>query len=372
VFEINLGPAEVDAIGDLIAVSGDTWSLTNVSTHAGGLVSNVMPLGAESFDFTEPVSGSVTKTWVYDADAFVLYTIDGVAATFVAFEDDLSVGDTAAVVGGNGTTAAKTRTFALTNGTASGTISDHSGFDFNMKPSGGAAWADDIDPATTDTLTVDGVAKTEGQFEDAMTVGDKVTYSRIADKQTIHLTNQGVTLVSGTALAWLNTGFDFGIDTGATAETIAVYDSGFVGEVTVYKVNGVNSTQEQFETALTPGDAVTWQAPDGEVNEKTTTVTLTTGAFSGRPADPAVLLGSIRVRSGSTGPLSDWVRYDTPTNTNIDLKLTGATQVYKVNGVSKSVAQFEAAMATIISGATTGNVTATQTGTVNTWSVTFP
>jgi len=359
-------------VGDLIAVSGDTWSLTNVSSFPGGLISNVDM--ATLFDFTEPVSGVTTKQWLYTVGAFVLYQVDGVPATLAAFNADISLGDTVAVLGGDASTAAKTRVFALTNGTASGTVSADGGTTFEMKPAGGHAWDnapnDTITPGATDALTVGGVAKTQTQFNTATSLGDLVTYSRIAGKQTISLTDQAASLVSGTALAGLTPGTQFMIDTGAAAATTAVYTTPGLTTVWVYMVNGVSSTQGQFETALSPGDAVTWQAPDGVVNTKTTTVTLITGNFSGTPV--TVTATTTTVTSGSSGPQSDIVNYANAATTNASLGLTGTTSSYKVNGISKNVTQFGAALTSIAAGATTGTVSVSQVGTVNTWVVTTP
>jgi hypothetical protein len=342
-FEANI------TIGDLILIVGDVWSLTNLTATTSGLISNVDM--ADNFDFTEPVSGAVTKTWDYDADAFVLYTVDGTSATLTAFNADISLGDTVAVTGGDGTTAAKTRTFGLTNGSAAGTVGDATATTFTVKPAGGAKWVDVIAPATTDALTVDGVVATEAVFEAAVSDSDTVTYSKKAGKQTISLTNQAPAALTGPASTF-DSGGDLSVVIAfASASTLTVtYTTGGKagGAVASYKVNGSTATKADFIAALTLGDIITYLKDDTATTADESTLSLTTGAFSGEPAtdgtDTAVFMNKVA---------SEPVGYTDAADITLwtGLSVTGSGKIlYSINGGTAAVfatngAAFDAAVA---------------------------
>ena len=368
------------SVPDLINIVGDVWSITNVSTTAAksGLVSDVKNTAVFTFTFTEPVSGAVTRLWDYDdgAVAHELYTVDGAAANLAAFDADISVGDTVVVSGGDGSTAAKARTFALTNGSASGTISTDGGATFSMKPSGGAAWDDTITPAVDDSddLTVDGVSKTQVQFAAAQTVGDLVTYSRKLGKQTISLTNQAPAAVTGLASTFTATlALDIARTSGATTVTYATAGVGGTAEVGTYVVNGVVGVKADFEGKLTLGDTITYQADDASTTADESKLSLVDGSFSGEPetSDDAAFTVTILMNKQESVLVDYDLAADITAKTGLTVSGSGVIK-YQVDGGTAAAAN-KAAFAAALEldeVQNKGNVSVAKVGNDVVWSVT--
>ena len=112
-------------IGDLVSVSGTTYSLTNVDAedeYLSGVIDNP-DTGANTFDIVEPITGTPLNEIDYSVVTFTLFEADGAAKSESAFEDDIQAGDTVSVVG-DGDAADDLRTISLTNVEIVGEIGD--------------------------------------------------------------------------------------------------------------------------------------------------------------------------------------------------------------------------------------------------------
>jgi hypothetical protein len=356
-------------VGDKIAFTGTSFALTNVSV-TGGLVNDVVIAG-NTFDIVLPGGAILTDNRPYTV-ANSTYSVGGTVASELGFESSLSNGDTINITGAG--TAASPFVFALTNATATGTVSGvGAGVVWNIDTTAGATLGViDLEVPAGDvlTLTVDGVPATLPTFEGAITDGDAVTYGRAAGVATASLTNQAPASVTGLVLSFdiaLNT---VTIDTGpASAVTTTDYTAaGF----DIF-VNNVSSLPADLEAALNVGDTVVFQAAavtpatDGSIR-------LTNGPVTGTPNTIDLVLEEITLWLDANGPATGAIEYDNPVAANIVnfAGLTGNLTVdYTINGVDSDQASFEAQVAGIIGGLS-GTVTVSDSGTVTLWNVVSP
>jgi hypothetical protein len=262
--------------------------------------------------------------------------------------------------------------FALTNATATGTVSGVGGaVVWNIDTAAGATLGViDLDVPGTDvlTLTVDGVPATQPTFEAALTDGDAVTYGRAAGTVTASLTNQAQAAVTGRVLDFdtvLNT---VTIDSGpASAVTTTDYTA---ADFDIF-VNNIASLEADLEAALNIGDTVTFQAAattpatDGSLR-------LVDGPVSGTPE--ALVPGvSITISFDANGPASDLIDHTAPTDPMI-VNFAGLSNniavTYVVNGAASTEAGFEAAVNGVIVGGLTGTVAVSDSGTNTVWTFT--
>ena len=350
-------------IGDLLDVVGTTpptYNLTNktASSYTSGPIDDV---GATSFDIIEPISGVVLRNDFATNGIYQLFTSDGASVSVAAFNLDANAGDTVTITGKG--TVTDIQTVALTNQTVSGAASNVAGVSPNKTFELGV-FADTFAASAGDTLTVDGATATETEFDDDLSDGDTVTYSMKGGKATIALTNAGNAALAGKVLNNDDIGVnDVDIDEAGTAALDEPYDNAG----TIYIVNGALDDIAGFEAALTAGDSISIVRADGVVN-LVDRVTLTDGAFSGTPA-ANVALTSVQVIFETGGPLSEAIAYNSLTP---DVGLTGTGVVkYTVNAnTAATVAQFSAALDSIIGGAFKGTVSVAKVGVDIVWTVT--
>ena len=180
------------SVGDLLAISGSAFASANktAASYTSGPIGAIHE-GTREFYIVEPITGTaLSALYDYDISVYSIITSDGASVSAAAMDLDVSIGDSV-VVTGKGTSATDIRTFAFTNGSASGKVSDLAAATpakmFNIAPWTGAL--DDVAAEATDALTVDGAVEVEADFEDDLSNGDGVTYSKKGGKQTIALTN---------------------------------------------------------------------------------------------------------------------------------------------------------------------------------------
>ncbi len=360
VFEANL------SIGDLIAFSGTSFALTNVTPNSG-LVNNV-DLTGNTFDIVLP-SGAVLASRDYSV-ANSTYSVGGVVSTMANFEASLSAGDTIVISGAG--TVANPYVFALTNATATGTVSGVSGaVSWNITTAGGAVLGPfDLDVPGTDvlTLTVDGTPVVQGTFEAAITNGDAITYGRAAGVVTASLTNQATAAQTGRVLSFTATTVTF--DAGpATAVTTA----DFTGGAVVRRVNNVSVTAGEFLAALNVGDTVTYQAA-ATTPATPMSISLVNNTVSGIPNSIDTGAETLTIRFDANGPASAAIDYTDAVDPNI-VNVAGIagnlTVQYNVGATANvSQANFEAAFAgAVVFG---GTLTLSDSGTVTVWTLTSP
>jgi hypothetical protein len=340
---------EAIAVGDRISFADDETDedldyhfLVNTEAANDGVVGNV-DIAATTFEIIEPVSGTAIAGYDYtDTTAPVTgnqYEVDGAAVGVADFEDALNEGDTVEIE----TNDAGVRTFMLTNQTVSGlitTVGETVAGGFQIGSLGddpeGAQDGDFVVPAADVNVTVDGEAATAAEFSADLTVGDQATYARDGGVVTLALVNNVPSDQGGVATE--------NFDTAANTIELVDEDGAFTVDYTApggdlertLLVDGVVSTEAQFEAALTEGDVVTFRAAD-ETTDTDMRVSLTNGTLSGRVEDQDTALQTLDV----VGPddatlLVDDLSYATA--------FFGGTAVYYVDGVEVTLAEFDDAL----------------------------
>jgi hypothetical protein len=363
-FEANLD--SLDVIGALAAVAfnngkaNTTTGIHNLTTAVkvtSGIVATSP--GGGVFTFEEPYSGNTLATYTAGATLYEFYAVDGVSTNLLGFTNALGVGDTVAITGGNGSTAAKAKTFSLTTGSVSGSVYDTAGIDIETACQIFVVGV----PAGTDTITIDGVADTLANFNTELSEGDMLTYSYAAAKGTWALTNAKPPVLSGEAAA------------NVVGTTFDIYQSGSTTvpgvdwtTFTTLKVNGAVATTTDFANHLTAGDQISWQVAD-TVTSTTSMLALTDAAYTGAPAVITPAGHTLSVYSfGASGSQLDTQDYEATTVVGLTIGTGGAVK-YMVDGASATEAQFEAAVAFAIANAG-GNVSVAKDGINIVWSAT--
>lgn len=276
-FEANITP------GDRITQTATRHDLTNVAATAitNRTVGNVDTADGV-FDFINDVTGDAVRSNVDYTGA--AYTVDGATADEDGFAADLNEGDTVQI-----TTSGDTTMFALTNRTVTGAASEITDnapaptATFKIGVLGddpAASEDDDLDTSTTADTYYDasggpgstdvfaGEATTYAEFVEELTPGDTVAYTRNDGVETFRLTNRPTPAFEGDYVdgtlstdsdpsPTASSGGSFDVVTATGPETC---DYGSVPNT--FFVDGVGTTETQFEEALTAGDDVSCREAD--------------------------------------------------------------------------------------------------------------
>lgn len=357
------------SVGDKIAFSGTgpaSFALTNVAVTSG-LVNDV-ELAADTLDIILSSGPILTDDRTYIA-ANTTYSVGGTVASLAGFENNLSNGDTINITGAG--TAASPFVFALTNATASGTISGLAGNAWNVTTAGGAALGvQDLDVQVlfgdTLSLTVDAVAATQATFDAALTNGDVIAYSRAAGVVTAALTSAAPTPLTGRVLGFV------------VATDVVTYDVGPAAAVTydftgvTVTIDGAAATVAEVNAALNVGDSVTTQIADAD-SATTAYLHLVNGAVSGTPTGTTTV-AVITIKFDANGPASSSITHTNavdPLIVNFPGIAGNTTVVYQINGTVAVVADWVAA-ANGIAGGLSGSVAVSDSGVNTVWNITSP
>lgn len=349
-FETALG----NAGNETVVHSGNSHILTTAVVVSSGTVATV---ATEDFTIQEPVSGNTLASYNVNSTAFELYVVDGVQTSVAGWTAALSIGDSVSVTGGDGTTAAKTRTYTLTNGTASGTVVSAAGNVITVDL-GCQQVAIDSTDAGSDTYSVDGVTKTQAQFIAAVSSNDSITYSRTGSVATWTLTNQAPLPKTGKVVSTSGTNVDIAF---SSVDSVSLDWT----SVAALKVNGATATSADVAAAVSIGDTVVHQQDNGATAADESSLSFTDAAVSGAPNTYASPNITLKINGQVTTAVD--VTSTSPANTG----LTGTAVVYQYNGATVTKAVWDAEVAAAIANAH-GTVTLTKSGNNLVWSLTRP
>jgi hypothetical protein len=352
VFYIDGTEATIEAfelaleVGDRISFAEDTTDedvdyhfLVNTDAANDGMVGNV-DIAATGLDIIEPVSGDAIAEYDYtDVTAPVTgnqYEVDGESVGEGDFEDALNEGDTVVI----DTNDAGVRTFSLTNQTVSGLVDDIVGTTFQIDGLGDdpAGPADEYFlSAGANSVTVDGEAAVVADFQADLTIGDQATFARDNGVVTLTLVNNAPTDQAGT----LTEDFDLVADTLELVDEDGVFTVDYTApaapQIRTLLVDGIVSTEAQFEAELTAGDVVVFRGADAD-SETDMQVSLTNSNLSGRIDDIDTTLETLDV----VGPDDTELLVD---DLDYSLAFYGGTAVYVVDGVEvDSIVEFNDAL----------------------------
>lgn len=358
--------------GDLVTWTGTApkaFSLTN-KIASGNLVDDVK-FGGTTLDLVDPATDTILindRNWTAGT---VQYKVDGVSVVATQFAADVSVGDTLSITGTG--SVSNPYVFDLTNKETAGVVVGANlpaAGDFSIRTAAGAtlgvvnAGGDD---AIADVLKVGGSTATEVAFEAALSSGDTVTYARKNGVQTISLVNGAPPAVTGRVLTFDN-GAANTISLAVGSSTVPVPN---YGGFDLY-VDGVSVVEANVDSALSIGDTVKYTPDDPDTVADESKLEVTTGAASGIPG--ALVTGgagTVTIKFTSTGPATAPISTVTPNPALTGITGT-STVVYRANGTAVVQGVFEANVANIIAGLTTGTVSVTKEGTSTVWTVTTP
>jgi hypothetical protein len=224
-------------------VTGTVTSQSTSSNHLriGGLGDD--PLTSQNADY-DYVSGSATNT----------YRVDGASATLSQFEAALTVGDLLTYARDNGI-----QTFHLTNAVpVTGTVVavDNASNRYTFVPDASALTVL-VEHDATDTFTINGSGDDQGDFESALTVGDRIAF--VDDPSTTDADRHGLTQGDPTDVVAGTVGnVDTGADTlrlvdPATGATIGAART-YAGDL--YSVGNVTASVSTFEADVNEGDTI--------------------------------------------------------------------------------------------------------------------
>jgi len=271
----TIGKFETDlSVGDTIKFTQDTPSaglnkhdLTNkaATSFTSGMVGNV-DTTAHTFFIIDPASGvTLSDSKAYNSQ---LFTVNGAAATQAQFEAAINEGDTVVITAGTG---GNPSTYALTDATVSGTVTTIDTVNHLVKI--GNLGDDPTVPQNASfnyslantVLTIDGASATQVQFDAALNQGDSLTYTRVNNAgtgtQTFALTNHAPAPVSGTVTETHDPATNTVTVVNGATRTAVDYTG-----VTVFKVDNVSSTEAEFESKITAGDTLVFQAADAQTS----------------------------------------------------------------------------------------------------------
>lgn len=330
-FESNITVGDtIKYTDDTTAADVDVHELTNATVLAG-IVGDVN-ITTNTFSIINPVTGTAVGgpfTYIEASDVF--------GTTPAAFEADINEGDTVTVAINSQTNV---KTIALTNATVSGTVTDVEKFandvDFQVNGNRGdefdASGDDDyvasLTPTTgTETYSIGGATgKTFAEFLAAISNGDTITVARAGNIEAFALTNGAPPLESGQA---------YEIDAATDTLTFLLPDGTDrdviytnIGNLTV---NGnANAGPADLEAAFSPGDTVTYRLADAN-SSTSEALTLTDANLKGRIDNVDTAADTYDVLAADNTTVLDTVNY--------------AGDLYKVNGATKTVGDFETAIA---------------------------
>ncbi|MCU1484035.1 MAG: Alkaline phosphatase [Actinomycetia bacterium] len=363
-FEANASPA------DTITYTAGTSArhdLVNVdaSKITSGLVGNVdTSLVGKKFSYIDRVTGDTLRAGIVYSGTGATYKIDGAPnKTVTQFEADISEGDSITITGAE---------FALTNADVTGPANDinkqlpvQAQLHIGALGDDPASNADDLYVANSqDAFVIPGTTATDfATFNDHLTTGDTVTYKRVGSTETYTLVDQAPATQTGQAMGTVTKDGD-GVpanDTGdggnfklatATGEPTITY-----GKTGQFLLNGVVSSEGAIEAAYSPGDTITFRAADDP-----------SGTAQQLALTDANLAGAVKASTIDTSenpPNANTYEVLAQNGTSVLAKVSYAdgADLYKVNGVDKTLAEFEAELTAIKGGTKTGTVVVTTSGT---------
>jgi hypothetical protein len=274
-FTVNGGSATIGAfesaldVGDEITFDDDPTAPTDADTHAltnvdpddvaGGTIGNI-DVSDDEFDFIEPVTGVTTvNNRVYTG---ALYSVDGTTVNVGTFEDDLNEGDVLLIT----TDAEGDETFALTNQTVEGIVTDVDGNEITIDNLGDDPLTDQdtafdvVDGSGDNEYFIEGDEATEIEFLAALSEGDEITYEREDDTQVFSIENVAPPAIVGIATEEFDDGTDtFTMVLQGTDDDAAPID---YTDVETFRIDDSAATLAEFETDYTPGDVITYTPDD--------------------------------------------------------------------------------------------------------------
>ncbi|PWJ52834.1 Putative cell wall-binding protein [Quadrisphaera granulorum] len=388
------------AVGATVSVSvaGDVATYTLVPVSSTGFSSGLVgayDTSAKTFSVVEPITGtklpflsaSATSYNYTTGGAFVNYTVDGQSVSQGIFEGAISYGDTVSVKG-TGADLNNIRTVALTSGSISGTVASVTGSSpitaFTVKSTAGATFTIPL-PTTGDAVSIDGTASTSAAFTGAaavtgppavaavvspVSVGDQVTYAKAGGVQKVTLVNAAPSklagmvadsvTISGTPTATNSTQLAYWSPAG-TASKVTYAD------VSRFIVDGTVASKADFVAAATAGDAVVYQPADTTTNT-TSSLTLTSKPLAGTVAVGDVDSSGHHVSVVNADGDTIATQADYSSATSVYATGTG-NNVYTIDGTTSTLAQFDAMVNRIQTGARQGSVQASISNGTVTWTL---
>ncbi|MGQ7352856.1 cell wall-binding repeat-containing protein, partial [Quadrisphaera oryzae] len=388
-----------------VAADGSaTYSLTPLtstgySTGLIGAFDTGSGSGHHNFTVVEPITGvalpflsaSATQYDYTTGGAYVSYTVDGQSVSQGIFEGAISLGDSITVTG-TGADLNHIRTVALVSGSLTGTVAavntasgvitaggSAAATGLRVKTTAGATFDVPL-PGSGDGVSIDGTASTVTAFNGTTTapavtspvsVGDQITYAKAGGVQKFTLVNSAPSKLAG-YVSDQSGAYASGVFT-ADNSTLKYWSpagtltSVSYSNVSRFVVDGTVASKTDFVAALTAGDAVVYQPAD------TTTNTVSSLTLTSKPLMGTVAIGdassanhTVTVADADGDTVATTVRYDLATS--IYSAGTGSN-VYTIDGTTATLAQFDAMVGRIASGARQGTVQASiNSGTV-TWAL---
>ncbi|WP_194903978.1 cell wall-binding repeat-containing protein [Quadrisphaera sp. INWT6] len=376
-----------------------TYSYTSLASsgYMTGLVGAFALSSSHTLTVVEPITGTPlpfagttagAPAWDYTSGgtSFINYTVDGQSVSKGIFEGALSLGDTV-TVSGTGADLSHIRTVALTSGSATGTIaavtmSSTSGStgvltSFTIKTAAGATFTQAVTPGSGDTYSLDGTSVAQAAFigsgnlgsstASPVSVGDQITYSQAGGVQKFALVNSAPAKISGvvaktvganstdsSGVAWWGTN---------SAQGYVAYSG-----VTRFVIDGTIASSSDFQAAVNPGDLVTYQAADVTTNTAAT-LTLTSKPLTGTVAAGSSSAHTVSIQDADGNQISATnLSYSNASNST-SVFGAGTSTVYTIDGTTSTLAQFDAMVGRISSGARTGTVQVSINNGVVTWSL---
>ena len=283
-----------DRVRPVTTADGMRHELTNVATVNGRTIGNV-DLSDDEFDFINDVTGDALRGNVdYGVSGATFATSIGALADRAAFEAELNEGD---IVTTNGTH------FVVQNRTIRETVSNLSKVsdpvqgitevtfkagaygDDHEAGSDAADGSEAPEPTGNDdryratggddeTFVVDGDASDFDAFATQISEGDDISYARSGGEEVFTLTNRTPAIVSGTAVEIAKDGDgDQGINgNGEDGGSMTLLSDGGEKDVDyrhdgVFVIDGLVSTEGEFEAAFSEGDNVVFRPADAATGQ---------------------------------------------------------------------------------------------------------
>jgi putative cell wall-binding protein len=356
-FEVDGTPASRQAfessldVGDEIAffndpdqsnesTDADEHILTNVE-RTSGMVGNV-DISEDTFFIIEPVSGTAISDAFDYSPGSSSFTVGGQTTSEAAFEDNINEGDGISVENGDD--------FHLTNQVTTGDVTTRSleanevvignlGDDPTNDQDDSYDWesgADDTD------FVVGGASATKEQFEAAVSVPDRLSYTKTNGTQTFSLTNVAPAEKSGTARDGGTLAPNFGTNIVKVANGGTTHEIDYT-DTERFLVNGFLVVETEFEAAYSAGDTISFTPDNPDTSADEEKLELKDAALFGHLAEVVV---------GTVGANDDVEHFDVVNGSgtliydNLDYTAAvfGGSDSYQVNGLLAVLATFENAI----------------------------
>ena len=279
-FMVDEQPATIGAfeaaltVADIVTFTADTaegtiHSLVNVDPDSitRGTVGNI-DQAADTLALVEPVSGVVLRPGIVIGDRLMF--VDGDQVERDVFDLHVNEGDALRV-----TSASILLTNADVTGPARAITADAVSGILRFAIGGlgdDPANAEDdryrlVEGAEDHTYTVDDNTADFADLLEALSVGDTVTYRRVAGAVRVIVDNQALPPVAGRVTETSNPdGSPVAPEPEDGGSVTVLTPTGRVSVSysadAVFRIDGELATEPEFEAARTPGDSVTYQAPD--------------------------------------------------------------------------------------------------------------